>query len=175
MGFLLFVKNLIFSLASLVGTRGSGLCGLSAPPHRESHRESGVRRHPGAARYMRVRVSQRHTSFYVEALEESTCKKYTGWIDGTRVLGFLRRHPSAASYPGLEAELAPGLADARILADGELIAHTDASGYALVSLAEAPRLLEATLAGWRIIGGDDWERGRVFDGRHEVVLWMDRE
>jgi len=100
-----------------------------------------------------------------------------GWGLALRVrdASFLRRHPSAASYPGLEAELAPGLADARILADGELIAHTDASGYALVSLAEAPRLLEATLAGWRIIGGDDWERGRVFDGRHEVVLWMDRE
>ena len=107
----------------------------------------------------------------------ATVRLEPGW--GAAVLvrdaGFLQRHSDAVDYQDLRPLVSPPVPGARVLADGVEVATADETGFAPVALDGPPGRLEAHRSGWRWVGGDGLEKGRVRPERGEFVLWMERD
>jgi hypothetical protein len=68
----------------------------------------------------------------------------------------------------------PAVAGADVLADGELVATSDADGIADVQLASEPARIEIRLAGWRVLDSPSFRKGRPLSLPTSEV-WMVRE
>jgi hypothetical protein len=68
----------------------------------------------------------------------------------------------------------PAVAGAEILADGKLVATSDASGVADVDLPAEPAWIDVRLAGWRVLDSPSFRKGKA-KGFPTSDVWMVRE
>lgn len=80
--------------------------------------------------------------------------------------------PSVGHESGLRRDHAPPLADVAILADGVVVARTDADGLALVNLPLAPRELRAESPGRCQIDSENLRNDRVLHAESLVQFWL---
>ena len=68
----------------------------------------------------------------------------------------------------------PPVAGAEVYADGELVATSNAEGFAELRLDREPRRIEVHADGWRTLGSEHFQDGRLVGPPREVVVWMTR-
>jgi len=66
------------------------------------------------------------------------------------------------------------VAGAEVLADGELVATSDADGIAEVDLPDEPTRIEVRLAGWRVLDSPSFRNGKA-NQLPTSEVWMARE
>lgn len=66
------------------------------------------------------------------------------------------------------------IAGARVLADGEIVATSDAQGMAAFETPRPPERIEILAPGWTVLGSAAFRDGRIVGDAREIVVWMAR-
>ncbi len=84
----------------------------------------------------------------------------------------LLRTPGVVSESALRRDRAPGLAGVAILADGVVVARTDADGLALLNLPNAPRAWSAEMPGRCAVDSENLRDGRIVYSQSPLQFWL---
>lgn len=68
----------------------------------------------------------------------------------------------------------PPVAGARVFADGEHVATSDADGVALLETPWPPGRIDIRASGWTVLGSERFRDGQILGDSREVVVWMAR-
>ncbi len=85
--------------------------------------------------------------------------------------GLLHDDDAAGSY---SVVLRPGIPNARVFADGEEVAVSDASGLVTLALEERPEEIRIEADGWRQVASGKLRDGRLTGSEVDVVVWFVR-